>query len=475
MILVAGLAVAGLAGIAAAFYFSIRSGSSRARFTGPRRAGAGRLDASRTSPSGRVRPARTMNPSRSAEPSRQAPDWTAGFDAPAGPPHEPGRLVAGRRTRPAAPTSLVAAADVPAEEFEAPADPAAEAGTARSRRRVGWRKGEDVDRELWPAEAFGGVSDEQFWDDMAADKPLATTARTAQPGSGGRRRLPEVAAPADRQAGRGDGRAPGHGRRTAGETAGSYPLPRAGAADQTAVQPFHAVTGPAPMATQPYPVATQPSPSAAQPVQAAAQPVRTAAQPVRAAAQPVRAAAQPVRAARPPAADDDPLTSPAYSLRRQGSVDGHSRLPQAAARHSNGRPDGYLPGGRPDPMRPDPLRPDPVRPDPVRPDGTWPGAAATIPARSWPGSGPDGTHGSAVVRPYAAQRYGEPTQPAQPAGPGRAVSPGDDPRRPDGQWGNGRPAGNGTWGAHAAHPTRRVYPPVNGYGGPYDPGGNDRR
>ena len=73
---------------------------------------------------------------------------------------------------------------MPAEEFEAAADPAAEAGTARSRRRVGWRKGEDVDRELWPAEAFGGVSDEQFWDDMAADKPLATTARTAQPGSG---------------------------------------------------------------------------------------------------------------------------------------------------------------------------------------------------------------------------------------------------------------------------------------------------
>ena len=96
-------------------------------------------------------------------------------------------------------------------------------------------------------------------------------------------------------------------------------------------------------------------------------------------------------------------------------MDGHSRLPQAAARHSNGRPDGYLPGGRPDPLRPDPLRPDPLRPD-----GTWPGAAATIPARSWPGSGPDGTHGSAVVRPYAAQHYGEPTQPgsARWAGPG---------------------------------------------------------
>ncbi len=347
MILIAGLAVAGLAGIAAAFYFSVRSGSSRARFAGPRRAGTDRLGASRnrTSLSGPARSARTTNPSRSAETVRRAPDRTAaepptGFDAPAGPPEQPGRLVAGRRREHGAPTGLVAAADVPAEEFEAPAGPAAETGTARSRRRVGWRKGEDVDRELWPAEAFGGVSDEQFWDDMAADKPLATTARTAQP----------VAASADGQAGAGrahgagqahrNGRAhgaaqaPGHKRRPEGDTPGSYPLSRAGASDETAVQPVQAATGPAPMATQPYPAATQPSPSATQPVHAAAhrvhaaaQPVHAAAQPVHAAAQPVHAPAQPVRAARQPAADDDPLTSPAYSLRRQGSVDGHSQLP----------------------------------------------------------------------------------------------------------------------------------------------------
>ncbi|HJY68063.1 MAG TPA: hypothetical protein VJ254_15155, partial [Streptosporangiaceae bacterium] len=60
--------------------------------------------------------------------------------------------------------------------------------TTRSRRRVGWRKGSDVDEELWPTESFGGVSDEQFWDDLAADKPLATTARTAQPETTARRR-----------------------------------------------------------------------------------------------------------------------------------------------------------------------------------------------------------------------------------------------------------------------------------------------
>ena len=48
-------------------------------------------------------------------------------------------------------------------------------------------------------EAFGGVRDEQFWDDLAADKPLATTARTAQPGT---------AAGAARLQGRRSGRLP---------------------------------------------------------------------------------------------------------------------------------------------------------------------------------------------------------------------------------------------------------------------------
>ncbi len=393
-----------------------------------------------------------------------------GFDAPAGTREEPGRLVAGRRTRHTPPTGLVAAADVPAEEFEAPAAP--EAGTARSRRRVGWHKGEDVDRELWPAESFGGLSDEQFWDDLASDKPLATTARAAQPESGSRPQLPEVVVTADGQAGadraRGDGRAPGRGRRAAGATQGSYSPPLPGAADQTLIQPAQAATGPTPVATQPYPTATQPAPSAAQPVHAAPKRARAATQPSRAAAPPVRGATQPTRAARHQAgADDDPLTSPAYSLRRQGSVDGHSSLAPAEARHSNG----YLPGGRPDPLRPDPLRPDPLRPD-----GAWPGSAATTPARSLPGPGSGGTYGGSVVRPYAAPRYGEPAQPANSANTppygdayGYGNQPGDDPRRLDGQRGNGRPAGNGTWNA------RPAYPPVNGYGGPYDPRGNDRR
>src|SRR5579872_4322416 len=62
--------------------------------------------------------------------------------------------------------------------------------------RVGWLRRTDVDEEMWPAEAFGGVSDEQFWDDLSSDKPLATKARTAQPDGDSRRRVPFTPRPA---------------------------------------------------------------------------------------------------------------------------------------------------------------------------------------------------------------------------------------------------------------------------------------
>ncbi len=98
MVLVAGLAVAGVGGIAAAFYVSVRSGGAR---------GA---------------------PSRKAAPRRSSG-----------------------------------------------------AGVRRPRSRGGWLRRADIDEELWPEDAFGGVTDEQFWDDLAADKPLATTARQPPP------------------------------------------------------------------------------------------------------------------------------------------------------------------------------------------------------------------------------------------------------------------------------------------------------
>src|SRR6266700_3730174 len=227
MFLVAGLALAGLAGIAAAFYFSIRSGnrgSKRLRSAGAGRADAGRLPGSR---GGRTaRPDRTDNGRRAAR-SGTGPDPVPDFgdQVPA----------SGRRGGPGGPAARLTREAHAAE-------------TAKSRRRVGFRKGADVDEELWPTEAFGGVSDEQFWDDLASDKPLTTTARTAQQEPGPRKRpldaapvpdrQPVRAKPEDRQLVRAkpEERSRGGDRRGAGY--GAYPESRTGpnpAAERTAV------------------------------------------------------------------------------------------------------------------------------------------------------------------------------------------------------------------------------------------------
>ena len=233
MFLVVGLAIAGVVGIAAAFYFSIRSGGDkRLRSAGPGRAGADRRPGSRSGGTGR--PDRTDNARGPANGRRPANTGRSGngpsrnyrAEASTGPNPvldfgDP-VLVGGRRGGPGASagdspaTDPRLAAAVPGESRLGESGPgesrlgeswpgesrpgsrsaarlpreahAAEGGAGRPRRRVGFRKGADVDEELWPAESFGGVSDEQFWDDMASDKPLTTTARTAQQDPGTRNR-----------------------------------------------------------------------------------------------------------------------------------------------------------------------------------------------------------------------------------------------------------------------------------------------
>ena len=367
---------------------------------------------------------------------------------------DPEPVATGRRARhgdrpdevPAEPKPGRRAAARHVQDAEADDDAARE---PRSRRRVSWRKGSDVDEEMWPVEAFGGVSDEQFWDDMASDKPLTTTARTAQPETVARRRPPNAGPLPDLYPR--DGRARGDGVATG---AGTNPQPRLAPDDRTAIQPAvppvqaglsSSPTGP--VATQPYPTATQPSP-------AAAQPTRVAPQPARAAQQPAESRGRSRSAISP---DEDPLTSPAYSLRRKGSVDGRS-YPSSGGGYSDSVP-AYRQFDRPSHStngqgRPDPLRSDGYRPDPLRPGG-----------------------GYGATGPYSQQPYGEPSQSmntppygetygyGNPAGP-----PGQgDPRRANGGW-NAAPNGadDGSRGP------RPAYPPVNGHRG-YDPRGYDRR
>ena len=255
MILVAGLAIAGLAGIAAAFYFSVRPGNSTSR---GRTAGSGRTETDRIDRIDRMdrspAPGRTLAPSSLSRggpaAGRSRPDPDDDFEGPPRRHAGVGHLAAGHRVHHDGSAGRTAPVGVrsagagtrprPAERPDHDDDETADAiRSSRGRRRVGFRKGAEVDEELWPTETFGGVSDEQFWDDMASDKPLATTARSAasaDPGS--RRRLPDVAPlPNGRDA---DDRGRLDASRMAGGGSGAYPLPvgRPGPADRTASQPI---------------------------------------------------------------------------------------------------------------------------------------------------------------------------------------------------------------------------------------------
>ena len=399
MFLVAGLAVAGLVGIAAAFYFSIRSGNRGGKRLRSTRPGLSRPNLNghprRTADDGR--PVTTFRPAASPKPRRAEAARTAETVGP--------RRLADTQALPEDPWPGDPEAGNPWPDDAWPDDPtsddptatdpklgtaAREAGETRPiaktaadrepkpRRRKGFRKGADLDEELWPAESFGGVSDEQFWDDLASDKPLASTARTAQQEPPSRNRLsgpapgaglitgpaPDPAPGLDTEPATGpqavqapagdrkhDERGPGGGRR------GRYPAPRAASdptAERTAIQPSYAATQPVQGMKPPLPGATQPvrvAASSSQPMHAAGRPgatqPREAVTPPRGTAAPPRGTStQPTetRRRRPSSAEEDPLTSAAFSLRPSGPVDGRSSL-----RARNGSADRYDTGTSPYP------------------------------------------------------------------------------------------------------------------------------
>jgi hypothetical protein len=399
MVLVAGLAVAGLVGIAAAFYFSIRSAGrrdKRMRAAATGRADVGRNPGSRAdttrpnrtvarrvagpggpgAPTGRRAGARAGDArarelagarqmSERPEPAEQAwpedswpddawPDHPAAQDAW---PQDPAAGGSRPESRPAARLSR----EAHAAEIAAKAD--------KPRRRVGFRKGADLDEELWPTETFGGVSDEQFWDDLASDKPLTTTARTAEPATArmpkpaptgrapkprpeaatarlaatARSAEPEAATArlakpepaggraAQREAGTRSlpvdtgqatdpqvTQAPRGSRRGAGS--GPYPSPRTApdpAAERTAIQPAYGATQPV-SATPPQGMTMPPQGTATPPQGTSIQP-------------------REGRRRRPSSSEEDPLTSAAFALRPSGPVDGRSAL---RARNRNQDPSG---------------------------------------------------------------------------------------------------------------------------------------
>jgi hypothetical protein len=229
--------------------------------------------------------------------------------------------------------------------------------------RIGWLRKTDRDAEMWPEESFGGVSDEQFWVDMSSDKPLATTARTAQPETDSRRRpvpaptdtRPVEVRPVDRTLAQPVQPLPQV--KVAQAATQAFPLSAAQLATSMQTGPQQALTGPQQVLTGPQPVLTgpqqvqggpqygrtgsQPIRTDAQPVQAGSQHVRTGPQAVQGyppratvqpqplpASQPLSAPpAQPLPAAQPRgrgrhSTGEDPLTSDAFSIR--SSTDGRS-------------------------------------------------------------------------------------------------------------------------------------------------------
>jgi hypothetical protein len=452
MFLVVGLAIAGVIGIAAAFYFSIRSGGDkRRRSVGAGRAGADRHPGSRSG--GTARPDRTdnarqaANGRRPATTGRAANDPSPNYRAEASTGPNPVLdlsdpvLVGGRRGGPGAPAGDPAATDprlataVPGEsrlgesrpgsrsaarlprEAHAAEFPEAESGAGRSRRRVGFRKGADVDEELWPTESFGGVSDEQFWEDLASDKPLTTTARTAQQDPGTRNRPFDAAAPPP-------ARPPATRPPVAGPPA--------------ATQPVQSMTPQVPGATQPVRVATAPGPltnAPSQPVSAAAQPAETRGR---------------RRASR--SHDEDPLTSAAFSLRSSGPVDGRS------SRRSRDMPR------------------DQYDASVAQETQTFSAAETEAASGGYPGGVPsfrpsEPSAGGRSPSSYSGTAYGDPSLVTQAMntppygenygyGSGSSPAQPDDPRRQNGTRSHARHGDTG----EAARPARQAYP-QDGYQG----------
>jgi hypothetical protein len=493
MYLVVGLAVVGLAGIVAVFYFSNRSGKrsgKRLRATGEDLGATNDGRDARPPPGRAARTGQTEFALRASGPPRAS-----------GASRLPGaRAGALTESWPSSPSDLEdfqPAGGWPGDSTDTDpglraADPGLRAAGAdadafkddRPRRRVGFRKGADIDEELWPAESFGGVSDEQFWVDLASDKPLTTTARTAQQEAGPRSRLLGDG-PATKSPGR---RAPGGGaypgarpapepaaERTTGErTTGERTAAERTTAERTAIQPTYAATQPVKSMKPPVPGAPQPFQNPAQatkptqPVKPAkpVQPARSAAPhpgttpPARAAgtgpaAQPRGGSAQPGeggRRRRPSSADDDPLTSSAFSLRERGPVDGRSsyrpRDQRDAPRERNDAAGG-------------PGRGPASQASPYGPTGPYPSSGTSYDDAS--------SATQMMVTPPYGQNYGYGSGPEAPA------DQPTEPRQPNGTRGHARPGGPG----ERARPARPAYPqdtrPASGSypaGGAYPANGN---
>jgi hypothetical protein len=312
----------------------------------------------------------------------------------------------------------------------------------------------------WPAGDWGGVSDEQYWAELAADKPLATTARSAQPGTDARQAAAARSGstdpvPAD-MGGRGSRRAsspsgprPGQARTVAAATAATAQFSFGSADEPAAGQPWAAEPEPATFgepATASGPTAD--GPAWASPVTSAEGGWETGSDPGGitdwsgtqgdGGAETATWSAEDSWGAPVPAAQDtrswaaeDPLTSPSFSAQSAhaadsrsyrgsteraraggGEVAGHAYQPEPAwddrqAGSYAGQPDGWtqpgheFPGGTLEPL------PGAAADDAAEPVSSW--YSAPTPVTEAPSSYPRDPYPGAEHQGWqpAAQDYGE--------------------------------------------------------------------
>jgi hypothetical protein len=265
--------------------------------------------------------------------------------------------------------------------------------------RVGWLRRNDVDSEMWPEESFGGVSDEQFWVDMSSDKPLASTARPAQPDGDSRPR------PEPRSA------RPGQSRLSQLPGNGPAPSPADRSNDRTAAQP---VIQPAPQAaTQAFPAAAQQASgprTGPQPAYTGPQPAYTGPQSAYTGPQPAYTGPQAAHTGRQPAHSGP---QPAYTGPQTGSPTGPLPVRSATARPAT-QAQAYPP--------PQPLPPYAAPAQAGPPTQSLPPTQGLPALKALPGTG-----GQAVSR----GRHSAGPSTGHSAGPSTGTGAGDDPLTSD--------------------------------------------
>ena len=296
----------------------------------------------------------------------------------------------------------------------------------RSRQSRSSKRGDDDD---WPSTEWDKLSDEQYWAELSADKPLATTARTAQPSPA----KDALAAPGGAQP------KPAQLNTTQsnpGQLNPARPPGQPGAGSANPAPPKPAQSRPVPT----RPAGTPPGRPAAAPTGPGKPPDRESAAPRRRARPqehtevlPVRNRPRPAAAApssppqagepsmavlaslanTPPArrpepmqnADDDPLTSPSFSRQAVPSQD--SRSYRSAGRDrprgsTGDYPSGEYPSGR----YPSGSYPTGSYPNGSSPTGSYPNGSS--PTGSYPnGNSPTGSYpsGSSPTGSYPSGSY----------------------------------------------------------------------